>query len=156
MRLTREEFFIEVAQLTARRSTCSRANVGAVIVKDKRIISCGYNGAISGSEHCYHSPGDGSSCRVSVHAEANAIAFAARNGISVSGGGIYCTHSPCLYCAQIIINAGLSTLDYLNPYRDPAGLKLLMEVIEVRRWTHNNGKWIRILVSPPRFKEANQ
>ena len=128
----------DIAQLMARRSTCSRAQVGAVIARDGRVISTGYNGAPAGLPHCDHTcycwePGTdhlpdcpaGKPCAISVHAEANAIAFAAREGLATRGATMYTTLSPCVPCAQLIINAGIVTVLYTNLYRNMAGVVLL-------------------------------
>ena len=128
VRLTRLELFMGIADLIAQRGTCLRASVGCVIVQDNRIISTGYVGSPSGRPHCFDvgcEMGPNSGCIRTVHAEANAIAFAAKTGISVNGGSMYCTHSPCLECSRLIVNAGIYSLTYRSLYRDEAGLKLL-------------------------------
>ncbi len=130
-RISRDELFMDIAVAFSRRGTCPRASVGAVIVRDKRIIATGYNGAPAGMAHCNevgcsideHRPG----CQRAVHAEANAIAYAAREGISLAGSTIYTTHSPCVPCAQLIINAGIEMVVYNVAYRDQRGLELLDE-----------------------------
>lgn len=127
MRPTIHQVLLEAAETFAQRSTCSRLNVGAVIAKDSRIISTGYNGVPAGLPHCEHD-GTEESCGKAVHAEANAIAFAARNGISTEGATLYVTHSPCLDCAKLIINAGISTVYYRTPYRTQDGIELLSKV----------------------------
>lgn len=126
-RLTREFYYLEVARLTAQRGTCSRAQVGAILVRGKRIIATGYNGAPPGMPHCEHSSDEhpNSGCKTAVHAEANALAFAARHGVSVEGGEMWCTHAPCLACAQLILSAGLWQVNYNMHYRDTSGVKLL-------------------------------
>lgn len=146
-RPTRNEVFMEIAEVISDRGTCSRAKVGAVIVVDKRIVSCGYNGAPPGVEHCDHrrnrkwmmsDGGDGPTgpyesdepCTVSIHAELNAIAWAARSGVATIGGKIYCTHAPCLPCAQAIISAGINEVIYRRPYRDDRGLGLCTNYLE--------------------------
>jgi dCMP deaminase len=108
-------------------STCDRNHVGVVISIDGRIVSTGYNGAPPGMPHCNHAVGSNPTmgCRESTHAEANAIAFAARNGVSVLGGTVHTTLSPCYACAQLILSAGLVRVVYDRPYRDLAGLELL-------------------------------
>lgn len=127
-RLSRSEMFIEIAALVATRSTCNRASVGAVVVKDGRIVSMGYNGPPSGMPHCDEGRCDLSShCIRSVHAEANAIYFAARHGIPVEGATIFCTHSPCRKCSEAIINSGISEVVYEEPYGSGDGVKLLVE-----------------------------
>lgn len=144
-RPSEHEVCMDYARNAARRGTCSRLQVGAVITVSGRLISSGYNGAPSKLEHCDHTcdcryPGteggifwkrhlsDCSSekpCRVSVHAEANAIAFAARYGISTHKACMYVTHQPCLDCAKLIINSGIETVIFEHVYRDNAGVDLL-------------------------------
>lgn len=132
---------LSVAYELSRRSTCSRGHNGAVIAQHGRIIASGYNGAVSGRPHCDHrctcsadaeymhsencAANINSGCRDSVHAEANAIAFAARAGVSTQNASIYCTTAPCYDCAKLIINSGISTVAYLLSYRLTNGLDLL-------------------------------
>lgn len=129
IRPTREQMFLEIAESFAKRSTCSRASVGALIVKSNHIIAHGYNGAPSGIFHCQGSDhSDEHGCRVSVHAEANAIAYAARVGVNCDGANLYCTHEPCYKCAQLIIQAGISSVLYIQPYSRDRGTFLLHQV----------------------------
>lgn len=115
-----------VAWLLSKRSTCERGQVGAVIVKDDRIISTGYNGAPPGMPHCIDVGCDmEDGCQRAIHAEANAIAFAARNGVSVHEASVYCTHSPCIACAQLMLSAGIVAYYYVREYRLRTGLELL-------------------------------
>lgn len=130
MRITREEMLHEIVLSVSKRSTCTRRSVGAIIVRDGRILSMGYNGAPSGLPHCLDvgclmnsEPGGG--CSRTQHAEANAIAFAARHGIVTSGTHLWTSVSPCLSCAKLIINAGIERVVCIEPYRDDSGLKLL-------------------------------
>jgi len=112
----------------SRRATCERARIGAVIAKENRIVSTGYNGSPSGLPHCTEvgcEPDSDGGCIRTVHAEANAIAFAARNGIPLEGGVLYCTYSPCLNCARLIINSGIKEVVYEKVYRVEAGIKEL-------------------------------
>jgi dCMP deaminase len=112
--------------------------VGAVIAKDGRHIGSGYNGAPAGMAHCEHEvmtfdpyaaeaavKASGEGCRIAIHAEANALAYCARDGISVLGATIYTTLSPCYACSQLIIAAGLIRVVYGRPYRMSAGILLL-------------------------------
>lgn len=115
---------LSVATVMAQRSTCSLAHVGAVVARDGRILASGYNGAPATLPHCAHLPGE-DSCPVSVHAEANAIAFAARYGVALENASLYCTHSPCLKCAQLIINAGIAAVFYRELHHNLRGLELL-------------------------------
>lgn len=117
------------AELWSKRSTCNRLHTGAVIAQDGRILSTGYNGVPAGLPHCNHenptSTSEEDACYDAVHAEANAIAFAARMGIPIHGATMYATHQPCHSCAQIIINAGIYRVYYGQPYRRIEGLNLL-------------------------------
>ncbi|MEH2234504.1 MAG: dCMP deaminase family protein [Nostoc sp.] len=121
-RPTWDEYFLMLAKLAATRSTCLAVRVGAVIVKNKQVVATGYNGSPSGSAHCtaqgYCYPGL-SSCDASkslpsraIHAEANAIAQAAKHGTSTDGASIYVTLEPCLSCLKLIISAGIKQVFY--------------------------------------------
>lgn len=115
-----DEYFMSIARQVATRSTCDRKHVGAVIVRDKMILATGYNGSIRGLPHCDeegHLMEDGH-CTRTVHAEANAIVQAARNGVRVEGGHIYVTASPCFGCFKMVANAGLSRIVFGEFYRD--------------------------------------
>lgn len=128
-RPSRESTFHHIALIVSERSTCKRANVGAILVKDKRIISTGYNGAPPRQPHCTHvgceRDGDRGGCSRTIHAEANAIAWAARAGVLTEGAEMYCTHSPCYECAKLLISAGIRTLHFNEYYRDDRGIQLL-------------------------------
>lgn len=132
-RPTPDVTLMTVAYAMQDRSTCARNHVGAVISRMNRIISTGYNGAPTGMPHCEHPPTGvimpdltgHRGCRISIHAEANAIAYAARHGVSVEHATIHTTLSPCYSCAQLIISAGLTRVVYDRPYRDESGLDLL-------------------------------
>lgn len=132
-----ESYFMTLAIVAATRSTCLRRQVGAVIVRNGQIISTGYNGPPKGTPHCaetgclrarLHIPSGERQemCRGS-HAEMNAIAQAASVGVSTAGAVLYCTHSPCAYCAKAIINAGIIRVVYLNSYPDDLAEQLLHE-----------------------------
>ena len=115
-----DEYFMNIAREVATRSTCDRKHVGAVIVRDKSILATGYNGSIRGLGHCDdegHLMEDGH-CVRTVHAEANAIVQAARNGNRIDEGSIYVTASPCLGCFRLIANAGLKKIVFGEFYRD--------------------------------------
>lgn len=127
-RPTWDVYFAKMAMLAAERSTCTRHNVGAVIVKDKRVLSTGYNGAPSGTADCLElgclrdelkipSGTRHEVCR-GVHAEQNAIIQAGVHGVSIKGGTVYCTHSPCSICAKMVINAGITRFVSFFPYAD--------------------------------------
>ncbi len=124
-----DEYFMGIAFQVATRSTCDRAHVGAVIVRERRILTTGYNGSPRGLPHCDdvgHLMVDGH-CVRTLHAEQNAIIQAAYHGISVKGGTIYVTHQPCLTCAKMIINAGLVRVVYAGEYPDPYSTQFLLE-----------------------------
>ena len=128
-RPSRDHVLMEVANVFASRGTCGRARVGSAIARDGRVLATGYNGPPARLEHCsdscmaQHIGG----CSIAVHAESNAIAYAARYGISVDGATLYCTHLPCLNCAQLIINAGIIKVVYGQDYRDHSGIILLRQ-----------------------------
>lgn len=121
-RPTLDRYFLNVAAIVATRSTCLHRKVGAVLVRDKHVLSTGYNGAPSGEPHCSEvgcrKPEHGfgmERCRA-VHAEANAIIQAARHGVSVEGATLYCTHSSCPICAAMLKNAGIENIIYDEEY----------------------------------------
>src|SRR6187402_2268363 len=115
-----DEYFMSIAAQVATRSTCDRKHVGAVIVRDKMLLATGYNGSMRGIEHCDdvgHLMQDGH-CVRTVHAEANAIVQAARNGIRTGEASIYVTASPCFSCFKLIANAGIARIVFGEFYRD--------------------------------------
>lgn len=137
-----DQTLMQVAKLMADRATCSRAQVGAVIVVETRVVSSGYNGTAARLPHCDHScdctalPTSPQSshwkdcrslkpCDLSVHAEANAIAFAAKYGVSTNGATLYTTMAPCVACAKLIVNAGIVRVVAASQYRDDSGTRLL-------------------------------
>jgi dCMP deaminase len=116
-RITREELHMKMALLVAERATCGRRKVGCIITKESRIISTGYNGPLKGDNHCSKETCNlESNCIRSVHAEANAISFAAKEGISLAGSTLCCTSSPCKKCAELIIQSGIVKVVYLHEY----------------------------------------
>jgi len=128
-----EDYFMEIASVVAKRSTCLRNQVGALFVKDKRILTTGYNGAPTGLEHCdivgcaregVASGTHHELCRA-VHAEQNAIIQAALHGISIEGATLYCTHQPCILCAKMMINSRIKKVVYRESYPDKTALKFL-------------------------------
>ncbi len=150
------ETLLEIAFTVSKRSTCSRRNNGAVIADSKGVVlSTGYNGSLSGMLHCDHEcdcgmdlipeeslknrsshtdscpahPNNG--CQLAVHAEANAVYFAARNGVSTNGATMYCTTEPCVKCAEAIVQSGIIKVVYEQDYRDHSGIKLLEEAYVV-------------------------
>ncbi len=134
---------MSIAGLVAQRSTCLRRAVGAVIVKDKRIITTGYNGAPRGLKHCDEvgclrkklkiGPGERHELCRGIHAEQNAIIQAANFGLNVAGATIYTTHQPCFICTKIIINANIKEIVTKRPYPDRCAEQMLKEAkIKVR------------------------
>jgi dCMP deaminase len=119
-RVTWNEYFMAIAEQVASRSTCDRKHIGAVIVRDKTILSTGYNGSLRGSPHCDEVGHDieNGHCVRTVHAEANAIAQAAKNGVAIDESEIYVTASPCLTCFKLVANSGIRTVFYKEFYRD--------------------------------------
>lgn len=132
-----DEYFLGIASLVAKRSTCLRRNVGAVLVKDKRILTTGYNGAPSGLKHCEDigclrdklkipSGQRHELCRA-LHAEMNAILQAAQYGIGVQGSVMYCTNQPCVICAKMIVNSGIKKIVIHSNYPDKLAKKIFSE-----------------------------
>jgi dCMP deaminase len=122
-----DAYFLQLAQLAATRSTCERAAVGCVLTIDKRIVSTGYNGSPAGLPHCDtvgHWLVD-NHCLRTVHAEANAIADAARRGVAVAGATAYVTHVPCINCAKLLVSAGVARIVYGATYYDGANMDFL-------------------------------
>lgn len=133
MRPSRDELMLRTASLWALRSTCSRAQVGCVIAREARIIVQGYNGAPAGMPHCVHTKDE--PCDIAVHAEANAIAYAARFGVRLDETTLYCTRATCPNCARLIINAGIKRVVYFEDHRDMSGLELLrLGMVSVTRY----------------------
>lgn len=136
-RVSWDEYFMSFAKLASSRSTCLRRKVGAVIVRDKHIISTGYNGAPKGVRHCSETgclreklkipSGERHELCRGLHAEQNAIIQAALYGTSTDGGIIYCTNQPCAICAKMIINAGIKMVIYEDGYKDELAYEMLEE-----------------------------
>src|SRR3954466_12896460 len=129
-RVSWDQYFMNIAREVSTRSTCDRKHVGAVIVRDKMILETGYNGSIRGLPHCDdvgHLMEDGH-CVRTVHAEANAIVQAARNGARLEAADIYVTASPCFGCFKLIANAGLKRIVFGEFYRDQRIYKLSVEL----------------------------
>jgi len=139
-----DEYFLDVAGLVARRSTCLRRNVGAILVKDKRILATGYNGAPAGLKHCLDigclrqklnipSGQRHELCRA-LHAEQNALIQASLYGISVKGSKLYATCQPCVICAKMLINAGIAEIIVIDGYPDKMAMDFLRQAkIKVRK-----------------------
>ena len=123
-------YFMNIARQAATRSTCDRKHVGAVLVRDRTVLSTGYNGSIRGLPHCDdvgHMMENGH-CVATVHAEANAIVQAARNGVRIDGATIYTTASPCWNCFKLIANAGIRTIYYGEFYRDTRSVEVAAQL----------------------------
>ncbi len=123
-------YFMNIARQAATRSTCDRKHVGAVIVRDKTILSTGYNGSIRGMPHCddVGHVMEADHCVATVHAEANAIIQAAKNGVRIDGGEIYTTASPCWDCFKLVANAGIRTVYYGEFYRDERSIQVARQL----------------------------
>ena len=133
-----DEYFMRIAREVATRSTCDRKFVGAVIVRDKSILATGYNGSIRGLPHCSeegHLMEDGH-CVRTIHAEANAVIQAARNGVRIEAADIYVTASPCFSCFKMCANAGIKRIMFGEFYRDERifelAQKLAIELVNVK------------------------
>ena len=134
-RLSWDEYFMEITKLVARRSTCIRRQVGAILVKDKKILATGYNGAPIGMEHCIDvgclraqldiPSGERHELCRGLHAEQNAIIQAAFHGVSIRGSTLFCTTLPCSICIKMIINAGIESVVYLEGYADDLSVELI-------------------------------
>lgn len=132
-----DEYFMEIAQVAAKRSVCVRRQIGAVIVKDSRILATGYNGVPSGIIHCsergcyrdqHNIPsGQRHELCLGLHAEQNAILQAALHGVSIKDSIIYITHQPCIICAKMIINAGIKRVVFQGDYPDNLAKQLFAE-----------------------------
>lgn len=143
MRQPWHSYFIGIAQQVASRATCDRKHVGAVLVRDNVILATGYNGSMRGLPHCDdvgHLMENGH-CVATVHAEANAIMQAAKNGVSTDRATIYTTASPCWSCFKLIVNAGCERIVFGEAYRpdDRVTLHAAQARIEIIDWSKNNG-----------------
>lgn len=137
MRPSWDEYFMEIAEVVKKRSTCTRRQVGAILVKDKQILTTGYNGSPKNLDHC-----DKTGCKRqelnipsgqrhelcrALHAEQNAIIQAAHNGVGINGATLYVTTRPCVLCAKMCINAGISRIIYKGDYPDDMSNEMLEE-----------------------------
>ena len=132
-----DEYFMSIAAVVSTRSTCLRRKVGAVIVRERQIVSTGYNGAPKGTPHCLETgclreelgvpSGERHEICRGSHAEVNSIAQAAAIGSSTAGSVIYCTYEPCSFCTKAIINAGIRRIVFINPYPDAIAVLLRKE-----------------------------
>ena len=132
-----EEYFMSIAQLVSRRSTCLRRQVGAVLVKHKNVLATGYNGTPTGVTHCEVTgclreqlnipSGERHELCRGLHAEQNVIVQAAKHGINIDGSTLFCTNAPCIICAKMIINSGIKEIIYLDGYPDILSKEILDE-----------------------------
>lgn len=132
MRKDWNTYFMDIAFQAATRSTCNRKKVGAVIVRDNTTLATGYNGSIRGTEHCTDECGCliiDDHCERTVHAETNAIAQAAKHGISINNSILYVTCFPCWRCFKMVANSGINTIYYSEKYRDQSGLNEYIEKV---------------------------
>ncbi len=143
-RPTWDEYFLEMARVIARRSTCLRRKVGALLVREKRILASGYNGAPSGLPHCEQvgcrreqlgiPSGERQELCRALHAEQNAIIQAALHGVNTGGSVLYCTTQPCITCAKMLINAGVARVVYVGDYPDALAREMLEQAnVEIVR-----------------------
>lgn len=141
-----DTYFMDITCLVAKRTTCLRRAVGAVIVKDRRLLSTGYNGAPSNVRHCAEvgclrqqlnvPSGERHELCRGIHAEQNAIIQAAYHGVSIKGGTLFCTTQPCSICAKMIINAGIVRIVYQDGYADPLAIEMLAEAgVELEKFS---------------------
>ena len=137
-RPTWHEYFVSITRQVATRSTCLRRKVGAIIVKDKRILTTGYNGAPMGVKNCIEvgacyreelgvPSGERHEICKGLHAEQNALLQAALHGVNIQNSEIYCTTQPCVMCSKMIINVGIKRIYYLEDYPDPLSIEMLDE-----------------------------
>jgi len=132
-----DEYFMDITKRVAQRATCLRRQVGAIVVKDKKILATGYNGAAAGLRHCEEvgclreklkvPQGERHELCRGIHGEQNAIIQAATFGVSIRDATIYCTHFPCVLCTKMVINAGIKRVVYLQGYPDQLSEEMLQE-----------------------------
>lgn len=132
MRPSLDQMFMDMARVAARRATCNRLSVGAVLARDGRVLSTGYNGPARGEAPCYHM--DDRPCEDSIHAEENALLSLGYAGGTTRGATLYTTHSPCWACAGRAINAGVAEVVFDEPFRSDSGVRRLERAgVHVRR-----------------------
>ncbi|MCD6572291.1 MAG: dCMP deaminase family protein [Thermoplasmata archaeon] len=140
-----DDYFVEMAHVVAKRSTCLRRKVGALLVKDRHILSTGYNGAPKGLKHCSETgclreqlgipPGERHEICRGLHAEQNAIIQAAVFGVSIKDSTLYCTNAPCSVCAKMLINAGVKEIIFEDEYPDELAMQMLKEAkIKIKKY----------------------
>ncbi len=137
-----DEYFMQIAHTVATRATCPRASVGAVLVREHRILTTGYNGAPRGVAHCTEVGCTivDDHCVRATHAEANAIVQGALHGIELQGATAYCTHQPCVGCSKLLISAGVTKIVYDLAYPDPIATELLAEAgVALVQFAHLEG-----------------
>ena len=145
-----ETYFMDITERVATWSTCLRRTVGAVVVKDKRMLTTGYNGAPSGTRHCRETgclreklnvpSGERHELCRGIHAEQNAIIQAALHGVSIKDSTLYCTNLPCSICAKMIINAGIKKIVYRSGYGDDLSREMLTEArVEIIQYRQEGG-----------------
>jgi len=132
-----DTYFLQLARQAATRSTCLRRQVGAVLVRDKRVLATGYNGAPRGVAHCLEvgclreelgiPSGERHELCRAIHAEQNAIIQAAVHGVAIEGASLYCTHQPCVLCAKVLINCGVREIHYVEGYPDDLSAAMFAE-----------------------------
>lgn len=135
-RISREQLFMGLADLYSKRGSCARRQVGAVAIRDGRVVAAGYNGAPAGLPDCLSVGCEISAghCIRAAHAEANLISWAARTGTELYGLTVYCTAQPCLPCSRLLVNAGIQTIIFRDPYEGP-GMELTGDLgIEIKRY----------------------
>lgn len=153
MRPERTDVYLALAEVFSLRGTCPRAKVGAVIIHEGHVIAHGYNGAPAGLPHCNQLVSDrlgnfgeeqpiicsdapGQGCTNAIHAEENAIAYAARVGVTCRGADLYCTHEPCIRCARLIVATGIKSVTYSQMYRSHDGIQLLAQAAIPTEWRY--------------------
>jgi dCMP deaminase len=147
-RPTWEEYFMDITHLVAKRSTCLRRQVGAILVRDKKILATGYNGAPSGLNHCLDigclreqlgiPSGERHELCRGLHAEQNAIIQAAYHGVGIRGATLYCTNHPCIICSKMIINAGIQKIVFEEGYADTLAKRMLKESkVKAKKFNRN-------------------
>lgn len=132
-RISWDQYFIAQAAILSTRSTCTRLHVGAIFVRDNRIIASGYNGSVSGTPHC-SDVGDlmvDGHCVRAVHAEQNALMQAAKMGIAVDGAQVYVTDVPCLQCTKLLLQAGITKISYMRNYHNDSFASELLNLKQV-------------------------
>ena len=150
-RPTWDEYFMEITHLVARRSTCLRRQVGAVLVKEKNILATGYNGTPTGIAHCLDvgclrekmgiPSGERHELCRGLHAEQNAIIQAAKHGTNIDGATLYCTTMPCIICSKMIINAGIKKVVYGTGYADTLAAEMIAESgVEIIKFIKNENE----------------